>query len=115
MIKNLHLIIWAMVILGVGVLLGFAAGTGHAHFNGAYDASYSTGYREGRHGGEIQGRKKGEDLGRRRAEYDAKTGYAWQIYLPAALPSFANGAVGGLILQYTILLNGKHSGRLSLF
>jgi hypothetical protein len=84
-------------------------------FNRAYNASYATGYREARHDGEAQGRTEGEVRGTSRAEQDAKTGYVWQIYLPAALPGVLIGAVGGLIVQYAILLSCRNSGRLSQF
>ncbi len=80
--------------------------------NEAYKAAYAPAYQEGRETGEPRGKFQGELVGAAAAHKVAETGEAWQLYYLLSLWTLAAGLMFGVLIQYSILLNCRLSGRL---
>jgi hypothetical protein len=69
-----------------------------------YDANYKAGYQAGWEVGVARGRQDGERTGVTTAHEAATTGSALALYSTLACASLVCGILGGLFLQYSILL-----------
>ncbi|HEV7473686.1 MAG TPA: hypothetical protein VGN90_06545 [Pyrinomonadaceae bacterium] len=99
------------------LLLAFAGCTSEEEeaYKSAYEANRDASYQVGFRDGEDQGRKQGTTDGTSAALEAAATGRAWQLYWVPELAALVFGLSLGLILQYSVLLVCRRSGRLPQF
>jgi hypothetical protein len=104
-------------LLFLSVLLAFTSCESEEDkvYKSAYDASYKAhqqiSFREGAKRGYTEGRKAGLAA----AIEAADNGQAWELYLSLALGALLSSLMLGLVLQYSLLVVCRYSGRLPQF
>jgi len=81
----------------------------------AYDANHKAGYQSGYQEGKERGAKQGAEEGAAAAREAMATGQAWKLYWFFALGALVSGLMFGLVIQYSVLLICRRSGRLPQF
>lgn len=101
-ISSLCLLLLCFLSLGCGYRDERARFEGN---NPAYRTAYLVGWEAGRISGAIQGQFEGQRI----AEEACENGTAWHVYREMAIISVCAGAVGGICLQYGVLMCARRA------
>lgn len=111
-------VIWASrltLLLAFALLLAGCKSEEEELYQRVHKASYKEAYAKAFSEGVARGRKQGAEEGAAAARKAAATGVAWQLYRALALGALATGLMLGLLIQYSLLLICRRTGRLPQF